>query len=772
VHYRRLYIYTLAYTRYPITPFELTSKDYASYLPLNCRLMSSRWPLQPIPAQSANILSSRYAGITTTTKATDGTQDMADHVLDDAQDSGSVVSGLTSLSGDDEFERLMIQNARDERRLNEALNGRAQPFRKARTHPRVGLTIDNLERNDAQSPHAFAANARVAVKSPPSSSGSTRSDPPVYAPAGWGRKGRTSLDWMRGIRPDQQPQQTPAPPEENMAGQHDNGPLSPLSHKSFNQDNQDTPRNEVSGDWDLTFDMNEASMLVSTPYVPRNTKLDDIREREIESLREQGVATARLDRIHDNSPEEKPRPRSSAGRSINTFSAATTEAHSQEQGSPTQRLRKRTNSWQSLNKSQPELGKENSPITVYRKSVETVGVVERDVVANADTQTPRPFSNRRTDSQDLLRRLARVSNTPSPKETRPARPQTNPAPPPHSSSQTAVTETSYAKSEGKEDSVKAMSAEDAAQISTSTPQEQATREQRQDTPHDGTTPDVPSSAPTTEEVDATPMPIERSMLQPKTPYVMGGWLDTPGPRTAHKSAESHRERSQSPKRSTSKNRSPERSAAPKEAEQTVEEVAETEQPSPPRPRLPGSALHALVQEARANHDYGDDTLHSLEDLMTPQAENGMEEDTLQGLPPLPTTAPRNEAERLRHAEIEDLHRLTQRVRATETGMRDTSRGMRRLETTIEHIEVVGTGEKGPVLVRNLNHEFSPWIWFRSFFWDSQLKTQREVQNAPLRMWGGVTILGILLTLSFIWWASETVAWYVLSLPIFILLSLD
>jgi hypothetical protein len=164
-----------------------------------------------------------------------------------------------------------------------------------------------------------------------------------------------------------------------------------------------------------------------------------------------------------------------------------------------------------------------------------------------------------------------------------------------------------------------------------------------------------------------------------------------------------------------------------------------------------------VQEARANHDYGDDTLHSLEDLMTPQAENGMEEDTLQGLPPLPTTAPRNEAERLRHAEIEDLHRLTQRVRATETGMRDTSRGMRRLETTIEHIEVVGTGEKGPVLVRNLNHEFSPWIWFRSFFWDSQLKTQREVQNAPLRMWGGVTILGILLTLSFIWWASETVA---------------
>lgn len=730
--------------------------------------MSSRRPLQPIPAQSANVLSTRYARITTTTKAADGTHDMANHVLDDAQDSGSIVSGLTSLSGDDEFERLMIQNARDERRLNEALNGRAQPFRKARTHPRVGLTIGNLERNDAQNTHAFAANARVAVKSPPSSSGSTRSDPPVHAPAAWGRKGRTSLDWMRGIRRDEQPQQTPAPPEENVAGQHDNGPLSPLSHKSFNQGNQGTPRNDHSGDWDLTFDMNEASMLVSTPYVPRNTKLDDIREREIESLREQGVATARLDRIRENSPDENRRPRSSAGRSINSISTTNNEAQPQEQGSPTQRLRKRTNSWQSLSRSQPELGKENSPIAVYRKSVETVGVVECDVVANAEKQTPRPFSNRRTDSQDLLRRLARVSNTPSPKETRPARPQTNPASQPHTSSQTAVTETSYTKAEAKEEAVEAMPA---AQGSTSTPQEQAAREQRQDTPHDGTTPDVPSSAPTTEEADVTPMPVERSVLQPKTPYVMGGWLDTPGPRTAPKPAEPHRERSLSPDRGTSKSRSPERSTAPKEAQQPVEEASEPTGPSPPRPRLPGSALHALVQEARANHDYGDDTLHSLEDLMAPRAENETEDDTLQDLP-LPTSAPRNEAERQLYAEIVGVNRLNQHVRATQTGIRDSSRGMRRLESMLEHTEVVRTGEKGPVLVRSLGHEFSPWIWFRSFFWDERLRTQREVKNAPLRMWGGVTLLGILLTLSFIWWASETVAWYVLSLPIFILLSLD
>ncbi|KAF1932933.1 uncharacterized protein M421DRAFT_416530 [Didymella exigua CBS 183.55] len=719
--------------------------------------MSSRRPLQPIPAPPVNVWSTRYACITTTTttKAADGTHDMADHVLDDMQESGSIGSGLTSLSGDDDFERRLIQNARDERRLRDARNDRAQPFRKARTHPRVGLTIDNLERNEAQNDNTSAATARVAIKSPPSSSGSMRSGPPVHAPASWGRKGRTDPAWLRNMRRDeQQPQQTAAPPEDTMAGQHDNGPLddgppSPLSHKGPNPGNPGTQRHDVSGEWDLTFDMNEASMLVSTPYVPRNTMLDDIREREMESLHEQGATAARLDRIWESSAEEKRRPAVSAN-------TARAEAQSQDQGSPTQRLRTRTNSWQSLSRSQPELGKENSPIAVYRKSMETVGVVDGDVVASADRRTPRPFSNRRTDSQDLLRRLARASNTPSPKETRPARPQTDPAPQQHSSSQTAIPETSYTKPGAKDEPVKAMPAEDTAKVSNSTPQEQAPREHRHDTPHDGTTPDVPSSAPTTGEVEATPLPVERSLPQPKTPYVVGGWLDTPGPRTSHRPAESHREPSQSSEKGTSKSRSLEQLTVPKEAHQPVDDVQGPAQSSPPRPQLPDSALHALVQEARANHDYGDDTLHSLEDLMTPRAENETEEDTLQGLP-LPTSAPRSEAERLRHAEIVDLHRLNQHLRATRTGIRDISRGMRRVGTTVEHTQVDGTSEKLPVLVRDLGHDFSPWTWFRSFFWDERLKTQRRYKNAHLKMWGGVTLFGISLTLSFIWWASETVA---------------
>lgn len=745
--------------------------------------MTSRRPLQPIPALSANVLSTRYARITTTTtasKATDGHVEMEDHVQDDVQDAGSVVSGLTSLSGEDEFERLMIQNARDERRLNEARNGRGQPFRKARTHARVGLTLDNLERNDAQNHNsAPTTTARVAIKSPPSSSGSTRSDPAIHAPAGWGRKGRPARNWMRSITRDEQPRQTrqtPAPPNDTLHephGQHgDSAPHrsmedSPLSHKSFNQG---TRANDDSGSFDLTFDMPDASIIASTPYIPRNTKLDDIREREIESLREQGVATARLDRIRENSPEEMRRPRSSTGRSINNVGTGDIDVRWQEQGSPTRRLHKRTNSWQSLSKSQPELTHENAPIAVYQKSVETVGVVERDVVASAERQPARPISNRRTDSQDLLRRLARVSNTPSPKAVAP-RPQPAPATQPQSSSQAAGTNTSCTKPV-EDMAANETPAQGNAATSMSTSNERLQREQRQDTPHDGTTPDVPSSAPATENVDVTPMPADHTVLNPKTPLVMGGWIDTPGPRTAHKPIESPRPRSQSPnKGSLRKTRSQERPTAPAEQQQPVAEAQEAAQPSLPRPQLPSSALHALVQEARASHDYGEDTIHSLEDLITPLGENEVEEDTLQGLS-LPTSAPRNEAERERQAEVVNLHRLNQHLRATSTSIRDASRGMRRVETRMEHIEVAETGEKVPVIVRNLSPEFSPWTWFSSFFWDERLKTQRHVNKAPLKLWGGVTLLGILLTVSFIWWASETVAWYVLSLPIFILLSVD
>ena len=66
------------------------------------------------------------------------------------------------------------------------------------------------------------------------------------------------------------------------------------------------------------------------------------------------------------------------------------------------------------------VGKEDMPSAMY-KSTESIAEVDREVVATAERIPPKRVPHRRHDSQDLLRRLARASNTPSP-----ARPQATP----------------------------------------------------------------------------------------------------------------------------------------------------------------------------------------------------------------------------------------------------------------------------------------------------------------------------------------------------------
>ncbi|KAJ4377862.1 hypothetical protein N0V83_000692 [Neocucurbitaria cava] len=748
--------------------------------------MTTRSPLQPLSPPSTNIINTRYARITAT--GPNGTVTMEERIQEDTQDLGSVVSGLSSLENDaDDFEKLMIQNARDERRLNEALHGRVQAFRKARTHPRVGLTIDNLERNNARNDAAVGTNAHVKFESPPSSSGSTRSDPAIHAPPGWGRKSRTNRNWMRTItyeadEDEDQNQQTPRPADDTPNGRyHDsyqqhvddaqdaNIPRrsvedSPLSHKSSIQG---TPRNDRSAEWDLTFEINEASIIASTPYIPRNTALDDIRQREMESLREQAVTTARLDRIREGSPEQTlKRPRSSSAKSVNIApnGASNTEQATQGADSPQKKLRTRTNSWQSIGKSQPVtgVGKEDSLTAMY-KSAETVGTVGEEVLVNSQKYPSRPTRHRREDSQDLLRRLARVSNTPSPGRVAASRPQTVFARQTDSSTQATVTVTAPAPTEREEEPVvEAPEPDDVVEPAVTTEEPQAPRDAGISLEP------VPEPVPEAEDgdADATPMPMERSILNPKTPVVTGAWVETPGPRTIRKLVSTLRSPSNNILR---KDKSPEKTDAP-----TMEETLETVTAEVSRPQLPSSALQALVQEAKANGrehstDYGDSTINSLEDLITPLAANAgveVDEDTLQGLQ-LPTSEPRNEAERQRQQELLHLHRMNDRLRTVRTNIRDASRGMKRVEDRVEHAEEEGeNGTKGKIVytacpcATNGGHQFSLWKWWKSLFWQEGLKTERQAKNSRWKFWGGLTGLGIFLMLFFTWWISEEIAWYV------------
>lgn len=740
-------------------------------------MTTRRSPLQPLAPPSANILNTRYAHITT--KSADGYVVMEEQIQEDTQDVGSIVSGLSSLENDaDDFEKLMIQNARDERRLTDALHGRVQAFRKARTHPRVGLTIDNLERNNARNDGSVGANGHVKFVSPPSSSGSTRSDPAIHAPAGWGRKSRSNRNWMRTITYEEEEQ---LPDDVNNLGKDQYQQLasadedanlarpsvedSPLSRKSV----QGTPRNDRSAEWDLTFELNEASIIASTPYIPRNTALDDIRQREIDSLREQAVTTARLGRIRDGSPEITRRPRSLSSKSTNNADHGTNTNTQAAQGSasPTKRIHARSNSWKSIGKSQPVTGtgKENSPVTLFKTTTETVSVVERAVAAGTQKSPSRPARYRREDSQDLLRRLARVSNTPSPGRVA-AQPQAAPAEQGITTTQAIATDTLPTPPNEEEPVEEADVPEAVSKPAATTPETQPQQDESKKAPHEiegALEPDQSSAADAEEDVDATPMPIEQSVLLPKTPVVTGAWVDTPRPHTIRK----HLSIARTPPRSPEKGVSQKGKVPEEVAESRAEEALENIAADIIRPQLPSSALHALVQEAKSQNrrpsaDYGDSTINSLEDCIASSPVPEVEDDTLQGLE-LPTSTPRNDAERARQRELQHLHRMNDRLRAARTSIRAASQGMKRVEDRVEHSEEME--EDGKTVSRNCpcategtRHNFSMWRWCRGCFWDSRLKTTR--QETRRRLLGGLTGLSIFLLAFLVWFIGEVIARYV------------
>ncbi|KAE8837231.1 hypothetical protein PTNB73_08135 [Pyrenophora teres f. teres] len=687
------------------------------------------------------------------------------HHQENMHDAASVVSGLSSLENEaDEFEKLMIQNERDERRLSQALGGRPQAFRKARTHPRVGLTLENLERNNAA---ASGTSAQPRFDSPPSS-GSARSGPAIHAPATWGRKGRTSASWMRTITYDEEQQQA-----DDAMNNH-----SPLSHKTSTHG---TPRVDQSQEWDLTFELNEASMIASTPYIPRSTKLDDIRQREIEAQKEQAVAAARPERVREASPEDANR-RPPSMRTLDSVADSTATAETTAQAGPLSKTRRaRTKSWQLMGKSQPVtgMGSEDPPVAMY-KSTENIAAVDREVIATAKNGPAKRMPYRREDSQDLLRRLARASNTPSPQRVEPSRPSTA-----ANSSQTMPLDAERTQSENKETPSEAPVP--AGSKSESIPEQkregapreaEAEVEAEAEAVADAPAKQPPESLPDNDaeyvHVDATPLPKERPVLDAKTPMVTGAWVDTPGPRTMSRpvtregaSSRSLSPRKKSPKGSLRRNASSERPASIPEAEETAPTNLSTEVI---RPKLPTSALQAVVDSAkskgrRESADYGDSTINSLEELITPLPDSpAPEEDTLQGLP-LPTSSPRNEAERQRQQEALHLHRMADHLRATRTSLRDASRGMKRVEDQIVHVEDGENGEKIAVISRSCpcasasHHmqDFSMWEWWKSLFWEQKLKTSRYMSHSGWRVCGGLTGLSIFLIGLFMWWVGEEIA---------------
>ncbi|KAJ4305377.1 hypothetical protein N0V90_000908 [Kalmusia sp. IMI 367209] len=728
--------------------------------------MSTRRPTQPFSPLSSNIVGAPHSFLTHGLPAMDK---QVEAELPAPEDTVS----LTSLENDaDEFDRLMIQTARDQRRLNDVRQGKVQAFRKARTHPRIGVTLENLERHNARNNAPLEPNAHVKFESPPSSSGSTRSDPALRPPSGWGRKARVKRNWMRTITADESQESGArddtvdrfAADEEQTPSRADDADEprqsiedSPLSHKSSLHGTPISARRRSIEDWD--FDMNEASLIASTPYPLRNTTLDDIRQREIESLKEQAVTTSRLGQIREISPEETRRPHSASARSTVNQPDSTAQEQASSKGSLSElRLRKRKNSWQAIGKSQAVTGEgtENTPIIVYKKSSETVGVVNSQILANGQADSKRPV-HRREDSQDLLRRLARASNTPSPGRAETSRPHSAPAIQVGTPSQTMVTGTSSVGSKQPAGSMDLTQESNPLKANVPT----TLRTYTSEVPELVANPNSSDENQTT-DVDAKSNPVDQSILNPKTPVVTGAWVDTildiSGPSTAPRPTESSRS-STSPLKRDPRNKSTQDSHAKTSGEEQQSVASEVF-----KPNLPRSALEAIVEEARSSErrrpsDYGDSTINSLEELIAPLSDTSAsgepDEDTLLGIQ-MPTEKPRTEAERRRQQEALHLHKMNERLRAARTSLRDTNRGIRRVEDRIEQGgENIDDRERVRVVYRECpcasdgGHQLSFWNSFKTLFYDARLKPKR-------RGWG-LTLLSIALISFFTWFILENIA---------------
>jgi hypothetical protein len=266
--------------------------------------------------------------------------------------------------------------------------------------------------------------------------------------------------------------------------------------------------------------------------------------------------------------------------------------------------------------------------------------------------------------------------------------------------------------------------------------------------------------PTSQNADAngdiTPIPVERPTVIAKTPRVTGAWIDTfmdtPAPAPERQTVGKPKTGPESLTKGSPSKRSP-RKKQPQEPQESAAPPPETVKPS-----LPGSALEAIVEEAKAHGNgqqdddvYGDSTIDSLEDIISPSNKikdmPDIDDDTLQGLE-VPTGIPKTEAERRRQKEILHLHNMNARLRAARTSIRDATRGMKRVEHQVdvnageETVRVVYQncpcaeyGHRNPVLTLLI----MSWRWFKSLFYDGK----------KVRLWG-LTWLG-LATLLFLSW---------------------
>ena len=523
-------------------------------------------------------------------KTPPGSAEVVMSEVDEAtQNSGPSSASQDLLQYETSQRASVSRREKDQQRVDSVLGADIQPFRKAKR--RSGLTLGGLRRDETSSQSGSSSFGSSAT-------GSIVSDPALNIPQGWGRKARHGRTWLHRIgaaKSDTDLQQSPVTNknhqnEERLRAIEDwqatasLTPLPPVTESDSLQassppegkDNtlhQSTLSRDRARRWELgdTGFMRPHTTDGATGRV-RTSAIDLIREREIQNLTKSAVTTNRLGELKERRSLERVGHRSS---SASTESLVRQENKDEDQGD-------RPIIQEPLDTSGGGGPVSDSPavITNSRSSTPTQnGSVDRPKLLSKERST------RKHDARDILRQLARVASPDPPKAVE--------------ATERFVRSDSGPKNEGynaKASKPEALrSSDQAAELN-----ERSSKPQK--------------------VVKSTPQQ-SKNHAYTKTPVAPGGWIDTPMPAPGQQLLAQSQQSGLIDKS---------RAVNPKIGESLAPEVVETGVSRPSledtAPKLPRSALSAIIEKAKAkksssgiaNDDtlqLDDSTIESLEGLL-------------------------------------------------------------------------------------------------------------------------------------------------------------
>ena len=337
------------------------------------------------------------------------------------------------------------QYARNLQRLDSTLKSRPKAFSKARMGEKVGLTVENLIRQNG---------SNESLRSSPSIGNFSHrsSDPAVNVPKAWGRKARPEKDWLSRIN-SRSGRLTGDTPKRHSSGEDvltgsqirrngDTGiknwivaaaevPPSNSEHSSSIDVSpsrsksvaipQRSPSPDQRREWDVEDEFTGQSLQISEspPLWIRNSALDSSQGRELEKLQRRAVTTSRLGAL---------RERSSDGELQRTLpKQASLESLDMENSSPLRASEKwleksqfdeipsiPTSDSGAFRNTNEDIGEviSDTPVIIHRARSNDPVPTEKSIIGKnrADEGAFRPSKHERRDSHDILKRLARASS--------------------------------------------------------------------------------------------------------------------------------------------------------------------------------------------------------------------------------------------------------------------------------------------------------------------------------------------------------------------------